>query len=247
MSQDYANAIDRTSYERFVEFERLMKMYPSTNYQGFNPTPLGLCGFALTTFVLSMYNAGAVVPVTAPHGAVMGLALFYGGLIQLLAGLLEFRIGNNFGALAFCSYGGFWLGLGSLYINSFNFLSGYSSDPSVQDKALGVFLLGWTIFTAAMFISSFRTNLIIVLLFFFLTITFILLTASKFCLGDQNLQRAGGAFGILTASIAWYAAFASLLKKGENSCFNSPVCSLAPQSRSDLSKNSSLEVHVIKL
>ena len=177
MSEDHT---DRTRYERFIEFERLMKLYPEKISENFNPTPLGLCGFALTTFVLSMYNSGAIVSIIAPHGAVMGLALFYGGLIQLLAGLLEFRIGHNFGALIFCSYGGFWLGLGSLNVSSFNFLGSYSSDPSVQDKVLGIFLLGWTIFTAAMFISSLRTNLVIVFLFFFLTVTFLLLTASKF-------------------------------------------------------------------
>jgi succinate-acetate transporter protein len=217
----------RTSYERFLEFERLMKMYPPSSTHRFNPTPLGLCAFALTTFILSMYNAGAIVPVTASHGAVMGLALFYGGLIQLLAGLLEFRIGNNFGALAFCSYGGFWLGLASLYVNVFGFLQGL--DTATENKALGVFFLGWAIFTAAMFISSLRTNLALVALFFFLTITFILLTVCKFLQGNLDLQRAAGACGILTASIAWYAAFASLLKRGENSYFSLPVYNLAPQ------------------
>ncbi|CAF1391743.1 unnamed protein product [Adineta steineri] len=225
------NIETRTSYERFLEFERLMKLYPSRSSPSvpFNPTPLGLCAFALTTFVLSMYNAGAIVPVEAPHGAVMGLALFYGGLIQLLAGLLEFRIGNNFGALAFCSYGGFWLGLASLFINSFGFLNDYATDPSVENKALGIFFLAWAIFTAAMFIASLRTNLALVALFFFLTITFILLTVCKFLQNDLNLQRAAGACGILTASIAWYAAFASLLKRGENSYFSLPVYNLSPQ------------------
>ena len=217
----------RIKHENVREPERLINMYRSS--PRFNPTPLGLCAFALTTFVLSMYNAGAGVPVTVSHGAVMGLALFYGGLIQLLAGLLEFRVGNNFAALAFCSYGGFWLGLASLYINAFSFLS--NIDPADVDKSLGVFFLAWMIFTAAMFVASLRTNLALVALFFFLTITFMLLTASKFQQSNLNLQRAAGAFGILTASIAWYAAFASLLKRGENSYFSLPVYDLTSQTQ----------------
>ena len=219
----------RQAYERFIEFERLMKSYSaqSSPHSRLNPTPLGLCAFALTTFILSMYNAGVGIPVTASHGVVMGLALFYGGLIQLLAGLLEFRIGNNFGALAFCSYGGFWLGLSSLYSGFFGFLG--SMDSTTVNHAFGVFFLAWTIFTAAMFVSSLRTNVALVALFALLTLTFILLTACKFQNNDYNLQRAAGAFGIITSIIAWYGAFASLLKKGENSYFSLPVYNLAPQ------------------
>ncbi|CAF4843149.1 unnamed protein product [Rotaria sp. Silwood1] len=223
--QEYEN-IDvqtRVSDERFLEFERLMKMYPPSSSQNFNPTPLGLCAFTLTTFILSMYNAGVAVPVTTLHGIVMCLALFYGGLIQLLAGLLEFRVGNNFGALAFCSYGDFWLGLASLYVQSFNFLGNYSSD--VQEKALGA----------------------LVALFFFLTLTFLLLTASKFQLGHLNLQRAADAFGIITASIAWYAAFASLLKRGVNSYFSLPVYNLAPDSPLIIIDESSTNIRTQKI
>ncbi|UJR10802.1 hypothetical protein I4U23_014990 [Adineta vaga] len=234
--QQYYETVEtstRTTYDRFLEFERLLKMYPPTSSSSpraaprLNPTPLGLCAFALTTFVLSMYNAGIGIPVTASHGVVMGLALFYGGLIQLIAGLLEFRIGNNFGALAFCSYGGFWLGLSSLNIYLFNFLN--SIDIVTMNKAFGVFFLAWTIFTAAMLVSSLRTNVALIALFFCLTLTFILLTACKFQQNDYNLQRAAGVFGIITAVIAWYAAFASLLKKGENSYFSLPVYDLTPQ------------------
>ena len=84
-----------------------------------NPAPLGLCAFALTTFVLSMYNTGAIVSLrSTSHGVVLGLALFYGGLCQLLAGMWEFRTGNTFGALAFSSYGGFWMSFAALFINA---------------------------------------------------------------------------------------------------------------------------------
>jgi succinate-acetate transporter protein len=233
------------SYERFVEFERLMKIYSSSTPQRFNPTPLGLCAFALTLFVYSMYNVGATVPVeTPPVSVVMGLALFYGGLIQLLAGLLEFRTGNNFGALAFCSYGGFWFGLASLHINIF-YLE--ISDITIWNNALGVFFLAWAIFTAAMLISSHRTNLVSIAFFFFLTINFVLLTACKFQQDHINLQRAAGAFGILTSAIGWYAAFASLLKRGENSYFTLPVYNLAPQPPMIIINEPSKDIYTHKL
>lgn len=218
----------RTSYERFLEFERLMRMYPSfsSSTRRFNPTPLGFCAFALTLFVFSMYNAGVAVPVSASHGVLMGLALFYGGVIQTIAGLLEFRVGNNINALTFCSYGGFWLGLASLYIGSFSFL--FNMDITVQNKAFGIFFLAWAIFTFALLISSVRTNVVFIVLLFCLTLTFALLTACKLRQDDYNIQRAAGAFGILTAAIAWYAAFASLLIRGQNSYFSLPVINLAP-------------------
>lgn len=237
----------RVSYEQFLEFERLVKGYPKRSIHVMNPTPLGFCAFALTLFVYSMYMAGATVPVTMSPAPAMGLALFYGGLIQLIAGLLEFRLGNNFYALTFCSYGGYWFGLASLYIGgSFNFFSatgtntnGFTSisvfDPTIQDKALGVFYLGWTIFTLAMLISSVRSNVVLVGFFFFLLVTYILFTASKFLMSQTiGLQQAGGAIGIFTAVIAWFLGFASLLRRGENSYFNLPNYSLSPNDGADL-------------
>src|SRR5437764_3418944 len=116
-----------------------------------NPAPLGLCGFALTTFVLSSINAGWF-----PAGAtniVVGLALFYGGLAQLLAGMWEFRTGNTFGATAFTSYGAFWLSFAVIFIPGSGILAafipkgGTAPDPAILHPALGVYLLGWTIFT----------------------------------------------------------------------------------------------------
>jgi succinate-acetate transporter protein len=223
------DANSRLSYERFREFERLMSFYPRGTVHAMNPTPLGFCAFALTLFVYSMYMAGATVPIGTSAGPAMGLALFYGGLIQLIAGLLEFRLGNNFYALTFCSYAGFWLGLGSLYVQgSFTFF--YSiTDTTVQAKALGVFFLGWTIFTLAMLISSIRTNIALILFFFFLMLTYILFQASYFLMINTNLQAAGGAIGIFTSAIAWFIGFASLLRRGDNSYFNLPNYSLEPK------------------
>ena len=166
-----------------------------------NPAPLGLCAFALTTFVLSAANAHLLSGGADAVTIVIGLALFYGGLAQILAGMWEFKVGNTFGATAFTSYGAFWLAFGA----------------SVQmhwipegSNAIAFFLLGWTIFTLVMFLSSLRTNLATIALFGFLLVTFFLLTLHAFGVGDI-FGLLGGYLGLATALIAWYNALASLL------------------------------------
>jgi uncharacterized protein len=161
-----------------------------------NPGPLGLCAFALTTFVLSSANAG-LIPGTGAAKIVIGLALFYGGAVQVLAGMWEFRTGNTFGATAFSSYGGFWLALG------FTIWQGLV--PS--ETALGFFLLGWTIFTGLMFFGTLRINMALVTVFALLFLTFLLLTLGAFGLGTGQI---GGWLGILTALGAWYTALAGI-------------------------------------
>src|SRR5665811_1506491 len=106
-----------------------------------DPGPLGLAGFALTTFMLSTFNAG-LLPKSA-EVAILGVALFYGGLAQLFAGMWEFAKGNTFGALAFSSYGAFWMSLWYLIVHS-----GLAKADSA--KGVGIFLLAWTIFTLYM-------------------------------------------------------------------------------------------------
>jgi len=222
----------RVSYDRFIEFERLMRGYPRVHAHQMNPTPLGFCAFALTLFVYSMIQCGATVPIQTQPAAMMGLGLFYGGLIMLIAGLYEFRVGNNFYALTFCSYAGYWLSLASFYVaGSFSFTStpAYYPDMSYVYKILGIFYLAWTIFTLAMLISSIRTNAVLVVFFFFLLVTYVLWTASYFLSYHNDLHRAGGAIGIFTAVVAWFLGFASLLRRNENSYFTLPNYSLAPK------------------
>ncbi|EIE78321.1 hypothetical protein G6F46_008694 [Rhizopus delemar] len=186
-----------------------------------NPGPLGLCGFALTTFVLSLHNAGAGLPATSPHGVVTGLAFFYGGLVQLLAGMWEFKTGNTFGATAFSSYGGFWLSFGLIFVPGANITGSYNGNTAILEKSLGYYLLGWTIFTGIMLIASHRSSVGLVSLFFFLFITFIMLTAGKLN-NSINCQIAGGALGVVTAFIAWYNALSGLLTK-DSSHFILPI------------------------
>jgi len=164
-----------------------------------NPAPLGLCGFAMTTFVLSAANAHMFSGATV----FLGLAFFYGGLAQLLAGMWEFKTGNTFGATAFTSYGAFWLALASTI--QFHFLS---TNATVAGHSVGVFLLAWTLFTGIMLLASLRTNAALILLFAFLFVTFVLLTLAKF---GNDTEVLGGYFGLATAFIAWYCAAAGLL------------------------------------
>jgi uncharacterized protein len=178
-----------------------------------NPGPLGLSAFALTTFVLSAANANLIA---APN-IVLGLALFYGGLVQLVAGIQEFRAGNTFGATAFCSYGGFWLAIGATFTPAFGVLTAYKA--AALGPALGFFLLGWTIFTALMFLGTLRTNMATIVVFGLLTLTFLLLALGAFGAGTTVL---GGWLGIITALAAWYTALAGVLSSGK-SMFSLPV------------------------
>src|SRR4051794_22382897 len=175
-----------------------------------DPAPLGLAAFALTTFILSGHNASFI-----PDVAWLGLAFFYGGLAQLLAGMWEFRNRNVFGATAFSTYGGFWMALGffatlvllsktaAAAISGPNFLNG-----------LAWFLLAFAIFNFYMLLWSTRVNVATFLVFLTLQITEVLL-----CIGFFNeahggsawITHAGGWVGIITAAVAWYTSAAGVV------------------------------------
>jgi succinate-acetate transporter protein len=180
-----------------------------------NPAPLGLSAFALTTFVLSSSNAGFIFPAVGAGGTVVvGLALFYGGLVQLVAGIQEFRTGNTFGATAFCSYGGFWLALGFILLPGSGILASLVATKTLS-QGVGTFLLGWTIFTGLMLIATFRISGALVVVFALLFLTFLALTIGW--LGGvgtgtfTTFVGIGGWLGIVTALAAWYTALAAVL------------------------------------
>jgi uncharacterized protein len=180
-----------------------------------NPAPLGLSAFALTTFVLSSSNAGFLFPkVGAGGAAVIGLAIFYGGLVQIIAGIQEFRAGNTFGATAFCSYGGFWLALGFILLPGTGILASLVADKALS-SGVGTFLLGWTIFTGLMLIATFRLNGALVVVFALLFLTFLALTIGWLAgVGTGTFTTwvgIGGWLGIVTAIAAWYTALAGVL------------------------------------
>jgi len=168
-----------------------------------DPAPLGLAGFALTTFVLSMFNAHLVSSAGEP--VVLGLALAYGGVAQLLAGMWEFRTGNTFGAVAFTSYGAFWLSFWAL-------VTFFVKDiPAAHaGAAVGLYLWAWGIFTTYMFVASLRTTGAVALVFALLAVTYILLGIGNSG-GHETIIKWGGYVGIATAVAAWYASFAAVV------------------------------------
>ena len=169
-----------------------------------DPAPLGLAGFALTTFVLSAHNAGWFG--TVGNAVVIGLAIFYGGLAQFMAGMWEFRNRNTFGATAFSTYGGFWLALGTYLL-----LITFGKVPTKDiTTSLGWFLLGFAIFNTYMMFWAARVNGAVFLVFLTLEATEILLFLGFFT-GTDLLIKAGGYIGVLTAFVAWYTSAAGVV------------------------------------
>ena len=167
-----------------------------------DPAALGLAGFAMTTFVLSMFNTGLVGSGGEP--IVYGLALAYGGLAQLLAGMWEFRTGNTFGATAFVSFGAFWL-------SYWAFVQFFADKVPAADAghAVGLYLIAWGIFTAYMFVASLRTTMAISAVVALLAITFIVLGIGN-AGAHSGIIKAAGWIGLATALVAWYASFAEV-------------------------------------
>jgi len=181
-----------------------------------DPGPLGLAGFAGTTFFLSVVNTNMLG--ASVEGVVLGLALFYGGIAQLLAGMWEFVKGNTFGAVAFGSFGAFWL--------SYWYLTNHLPKAASNDvfHAVAVYLLMWAIFTAYMSVAATRTTGAVLAVFVLLTLTFVALTIGWFDNHSTNWIKVGGWLGIITAAAAWYASFAAVT----NSTFKRVVLPVFP-------------------
>ncbi|MFE9311014.1 acetate uptake transporter [Streptomyces sp. NPDC088353] len=169
-----------------------------------DPAPLGLAGFAMTTILLSIINTnllkepGAIFPV-------LGLAAFYGGLAQFVAGFFEFRRGNTFGATMFGSFGAFWL--------TYWWLVPRVAVVGDAHNALGLFLLAWGIFSAYMAVAALRTSLAVLAVLVLLAITFVLLAIGEFQGGPAPhvVTRIGGWSGIASGLVAWYASAAAVI------------------------------------
>ena len=186
-----------------------------------DPGPLGLAAFAATTFMLSMFNSNLVRPTGVV--AMLGVALAYGGIAQILAGMWEFRTGNTFGAVVFTYFGAFCI--------SFFVLAVITPIALLQPHAVSVYLYGWAIFTLLLLVASLRTTGVIALVFVLLTVTFFLLAIgwvnlSKFP-GINNWIKWGGYFGLATAAAAWYGAFAAVV----NSTFGRVLMPVFPLRR----------------
>jgi succinate-acetate transporter protein len=189
-------------------------MAEATEERGFSrvadPGPLGLGAFALTTFLLSGHNASFM-----PDGIWIGVAIAYGGLIQLLAGMWEFRNRNVFGATAFSTYGGFWLSLGIFAVLTNTQTTFYSAfqNAAQHNNALAWFLVAFAIFNTYMLLWASRVSLATFAVFLALEVTEILLAIGFFLLAHGRTDfwlHAGGWAGIVTAAVAWYASAAGV-------------------------------------
>lgn len=169
------------------------------------PAALGLAAFALSTMVLSFINAGILPKADAP--VALGLALAYGGIVQLLAGMWAFVKNDTFAAVALSSYGGFWI---SFYLLENTFLKQIPSAD--QNGALALYLFSWGVFSLYMWIASFRVSVAIMAVFAALWPAYGLLGLGK-ALDSDLLFHLGGIFGIATAAAAWYASAAIVMNK----------------------------------
>jgi uncharacterized protein len=168
-----------------------------------DPAPLGLAAFALTTFLLSAANAGWMTKATG--NAWLGYAFAYGGFCQLLAGMWEFRNRNVFGATAFSTYGGFWIGLGLWAL----LVAPKAASPAVANHDVAWILLAFAIFNTYMLLWSTQVNLAVFTVFLTLELTEIILFVGNFS-GSSGTVKFGGYVGIVTAVAAWYTSSAGV-------------------------------------
>jgi len=185
-----------------------------------DPAPLGLGAFALTTFLLSLVNAGILPKDTEP--VVLGVALAYGGVAQLLAGMWEFKKGNVFGATVFSAYGAFWL---SFWAYLTFFAEGIPTEH--HGVAAGWYLISWAIFTTLMLVAALRTTAVLATLFAVVAVVFVLLGLGAFA-ASSALTTAGGIMGLLAAALAWYLCLAAV----GASTFGRPILPNKPLFRS---------------
>jgi uncharacterized protein len=168
-----------------------------------DPAPLGLAAFALTTFLLSAFNAGW----TRGTVAFLGFALAYGGVAQLLAGMWEFRNRNVFGATAFSTYGAFWIGVAVYFLLV---VPEFKPTAAELNNDLAWISLAFLIFNSYMLLWSLFVNRAVFAVFLTLEITFLLLAVGHFDT-NANLVKAGGIAGVVTAAVAWYASAAGVI------------------------------------
>jgi uncharacterized protein len=189
-----------------VSEDRTVQPSPTTAVPGTgiaDPAPLGLAAFAATTFLLSAANAGWMTKATGD--AWLGYAFAYGGLGQLLAGMWEFRNRNVFGATAFSTYGGFWIGLAIWAL----LVAPKAASPAAAGHDIAWILLAFAIVNTYLLILSTQVNLAVFLVFLTLEITEIVLVIGNFS-GSTGTVKLGGYVGLVTALVAWYTSAAGV-------------------------------------
>jgi len=166
-----------------------------------NPAPLGLLGFGMTTVLLNLHNADII----SMSSVILSMGIFYGGLAQVMTGLMEWKKGNTFGTTAFTSYGLFWFSLVGLLV-----LPMMGIGEPTEKAAMGFYLLLWGVFTVFMFIGTLRMNRATQFVFASLALLFFVLALGDFT-GVSTITVAGGLIGLVCGSSAIYTALATVL------------------------------------
>ena len=180
-----------------------------------NPAPLGLLGFGMTTVLLNLHNAGFY----ELNSMVLAMGICYGGLAQIIAGIMEWKKSNTFAATAFISYGLFWLSLVTLVV-----LAKAGLGAPSNDVAMAAYLAMWGLFTAVMFLSTLRLNRALQVVFGTLTILFFMLAIGDFTAASAGFKHATGYEGIVCGFSAIYAGLAQVL----NEVFGKTMLPLGP-------------------
>jgi len=180
-----------------------------------NPAPLGLLGFGMTTVLLNLHNAGFF----EINGMILAMGIFYGGVAQIIAGIMEWRKGNTFATTAFTSYGLFWLSLVALIV-----LPKIGWAAKADDTAMAAYLVMWGIFTAVMFIGTLRLHIAGQIVFGSLTILFFLLAIGDYTNAGPGFRHFTGWEGIFCGFSAIYTGLAQVL----NELFDKVVLPLGP-------------------
>ena len=165
-----------------------------------NPGPLGLAGFGMTTLILNIHNTG-LFPMAS---SIMAMGLFYGGIAQIIAGIMEFKKGNTFGTTAFISYGSFWLTLVFILVAK--------PLPETSPAFLGWYLFLWGVFTFFMWFATFRSNRVIQFVFLSLFVLYWLLAISEW-FGAPAVGHFAGWEGLFCGAAALYLAMAEVINE----------------------------------
>lgn len=182
-----------------------------------NPAPLGLLGFGLTTVLLNLHNAGLFTLDTM----ILAMGLAYGGLAQVIVGIMEFKKGNTFGTVAFTSYGLFWWSLVTLIIMpKLSFMTGLNIPTNT---AMAAYFLMWGLFTFAMFVGTLKANRAVQFVFMSLAILFFLLTIRELLGNPQWFNTIVGIEGVITGASAIYLAIAEVLNEAHQRTVL-PIC-----------------------
>lgn len=180
----------------------------SPHRQFANPVPLGLASFSFSCLVLSLVNAN--VRGVTDNKFLISTYMFFGGAIELFAGLLCFVTGDTFSMTVFSSFGGFWICFGCINLDQFHSISAYSDDPEMLRNITGFFLAGWVVFTFLMLLCASKSTWGLFCLLFTLEMTFLLLCIGNF-IDNNNVKMAGGYFGIISSCCGWYSLYCSVV------------------------------------